>query len=83
MVQIGPRPKPSPVPRYCPTRGDSPSDVIIKPTVDAKDIIFQQADGTSILEINDGAYAKFTAAAVAPEASPIVLLPPNVTFETD
>jgi len=48
---------------------NSSSDVIIKPTVDAKDIIFQQADGTSILEINDGAYAKFTAAAIAPEAT--------------
>jgi len=48
---------------------NSSSDVIIKPVVDAKDIIFQQADGTSILEINDGAYAKFTAAAVAPEAT--------------
>ena len=48
---------------------NSSSDVIIKPTVDAKDIIFQQADGTSILEINDGAFAKFTAAAVAPEAT--------------
>ena len=48
---------------------NSSSDVIIKPAVDAKDIIFQQADGTSILEINDGAYAKFTAAAVAPEAT--------------
>ena len=48
---------------------NSSSDVIIKPMVDAKDIIFQQYDGTSILEINDGAYAKFTAAAVAPEAT--------------
>ena len=48
---------------------NSSSDVVIKPTVDAKDIIFQQYDGTSILEINDGAYAKFTAAAVAPEAT--------------
>ena len=35
--------------------------------VDAKDIIFHQYDGTSILEINDGGYAKFTAAAVNPE----------------
>ena len=43
--------------------------MIIKPVVDAKDIIFQQRDGTSILEINDGAYARFTAAAVAPEAT--------------
>ena len=42
---------------------NSSSDVIIKPVVDAKDIIFQQRDGTSILEINDGAYARFTAAA--------------------
>ena len=48
---------------------NSSSDVIIKPVVDAKDIIFQQRDGTSILEINDGAYARFTAAAVAPEAT--------------
>ena len=48
---------------------NSSSDVVIKPMVDAKDIIFQQYDGTSILEINDGAYAKFTAAAVAPEAT--------------
>ena len=48
---------------------NSSSDVVIKPLTDAKDIIFQQYDGTSILEINDGAYAKFTAAAVAPEAT--------------
>ncbi len=48
---------------------NSSSDVVIKPTVDTKDIIFQQYDGTSILEINDGAYAKFTAAAIAPEAT--------------
>ena len=48
---------------------NSSSDVVIKPLTDAKDIIFQQYDGTSILEINDGAYAKFTAAAIAPEAT--------------
>ena len=48
---------------------NSSSDVVVKPTVDTKDIIFQQYDGTSILEINDGAYAKFTAAAIAPEAT--------------
>ena len=48
---------------------NSSGDTVIKPMVDAKDIIFQQYDGTSILEINDGAYAKFTAAAVAPEAT--------------
>ena len=49
--------------------GTSSGDTVIKPTVDAKDIIFQQFDGTSILEINDGAYARFTAAAVNPEAT--------------
>ena len=48
---------------------NSSGDTVIKPRVDAKDIIFQQFDGTSILEINDGAYAKFTAAAVNPEAT--------------
>ena len=48
---------------------DSSSDTVIKPRTDAKDIIFQQFDGTSILEINDGAYARFTAAAVNPEAT--------------
>ena len=47
----------------------SSSDTVIKPRTDAKDIIFQQADGTSILEINDGAYAKFTAAGIVPEAT--------------
>ena len=47
----------------------SSGDTVIKPLTDAKDIIFQQYDGTSILEINDGAYAKFTAAAIAPEAT--------------
>ena len=48
---------------------NSSGDTVIKPRVDAKDIIFQQFDGTSILEINDGAYAKFTSAAVNPEAT--------------
>ena len=46
---------------------NSSSDVIIKPLVDAKDIIFHQYDGTSILEINDGGYALFTAAALNAE----------------
>lgn len=48
---------------------DSSGDTVIKPRVDAKDIIFQQFDGTSILEINDGAYAKFTSAGIVPEAT--------------
>ena len=47
----------------------SSSDTVIKPRTDAKDIIFQQYDGTSILEINDSANAKFTAAGVVPEAT--------------
>ncbi len=33
---------------------NSSGDTIIKPMVDAKDIIFQQYDGNKILEINDG-----------------------------
>ena len=48
---------------------NSSSDVIIKPTVDAKDIIIHQADGTSLVEFNDGAYSKFTAMAYFPEAT--------------
>ena len=46
---------------------NSSSDVVFKPLVDTKDIIFHQYDGTSILEINDGGYARFTAAAINPE----------------
>jgi len=46
---------------------NSSSDVVFKPLVDSKDIIFHQYDGTSILEINDGGYARFTAAAINPE----------------
>jgi len=33
---------------------NSSGDTIIKPMVDAKDIIFQQYDGNKVLEINDG-----------------------------
>ena len=47
----------------------SSSDTVIKPRTDAKDIIFQQFDGTSILEINDSAFAKFTSAGIVPEAT--------------
>jgi len=35
---------------------NSSSDVIIKPLVDAKDIIFQQYDGTAVARIEDGGY---------------------------
>ena len=48
---------------------NSSSDVIIKPLVDAKDIIIHQADGTSLVEFNDGAYSKFTAMAYFQEAT--------------
>ena len=34
--------------------GNSSGDTLVKPMVDAKDIIFQQYDGNKILEINDG-----------------------------
>ena len=46
---------------------NSSSDVIIKPEVDAKDIIIHQYDGTSLVEFNDGGYSKFTSAAFNPE----------------
>ena len=39
---------------------NSSSDVVIKPIVDAKDIIIHQRDGTSLVEFNDGGYSKFT-----------------------
>ena len=48
---------------------NSSSDVVVKPLVDAKDIIIQQYDGTSLVEFNDGAYSKFTAMAYFPEAT--------------
>jgi len=35
---------------------NSSGDTVIKPMVDAKDIIFQQYDGNKVLEINDGGY---------------------------
>ena len=48
---------------------NSSSDVIIKPVVDAKDLIFQQRDGTEVMRIEDGAHVSFAAAAVNPEAT--------------
>ena len=48
---------------------NSSSDVVIKPTVDTKDIIFQQYDGTEVSRIEDGAYTSFAAMAVNPEAT--------------
>ena len=35
---------------------NSSGDTVIKPMVDAKDIIFQQFDGNKVLEINDGGF---------------------------
>ena len=48
---------------------NSSSDVIIKPVVDAKDIIFQQRDGTEVFRVEDGAYMSLAATAVNPEAT--------------
>ncbi len=48
---------------------NSSSDVVVKPVVDAKDLIFQQRDGTEVFRVEDGAYASFAAAAVNPEAT--------------
>ena len=48
---------------------NSSSDVIIKPIVDAKDLIFQQRDGTEVMRIEDGAHTSFAAAAVNPEVT--------------
>ena len=48
---------------------NSSSDVVIKPVVDTKDLIFQQRDGTEVFRVEDGAYASFAAAAVNPEAT--------------
>jgi len=48
---------------------NSSSDVIIKPVVDTKDLIFQQRDGTEVMRIEDGAHVAFTNAAVFPEVT--------------
>ena len=48
---------------------NSSSDVVLQPQVDTKDIIFKQFDGTSVLAINDGAYAEFLGAGIVPEAT--------------
>jgi len=48
---------------------NSSSDVIVKPVVDAKDLIFQQRDGTEVFRVEDGAYMSLAATAVNPEAT--------------
>ena len=45
---------------------NSSGDTVIKPMVDAKDIVFQQYDGNKILEINDGNYVAISGAAAGP-----------------
>ena len=47
----------------------SSGDTVIQPMTDTKDIIFKQYDGTSVLAINDGAYAEFLGAGIVPEAT--------------
>ena len=44
----------------------SSGDTVLKPMVDAKDIIFQQFDGNKILEINDGNFISVGGNATAP-----------------
>ena len=48
---------------------NSSSDVVVKPVVDAKDLIFQQRDGTEVFRVEDGAYMSLAATAVNPEAT--------------
>ena len=45
---------------------NSSGDTVIKPMVDAKDIVFQQYDGNKILEINDANYVAISGAAAGP-----------------
>ena len=48
---------------------NSSSDVIVKPIVDTKDLIFQQRDGTEVFRVEDGAYMSLAAMSVNPEAT--------------
>ena len=45
---------------------NSSGDTVIKPMVDAKDIVFQQYDGNKIFEINDGNFVAVSGAAAGP-----------------
>jgi len=45
---------------------NSSSDVVIKPLVDAKDILFQQYDGRTLLDINDGGYVAIANGSTGP-----------------
>ena len=46
--------------------GNSSGDTVIKPMVDAKDILFQQYDGRTLLDINDGGYVAIANGATGP-----------------
>ena len=45
---------------------NSSGDTVIKPMVDAKDILFQQYDGRTLLDINDGGYIAIANGATGP-----------------
>ena len=45
---------------------NSSSDVVIKALVDAKDILFQQYDGRTLLDINDGGYVAIANGSTGP-----------------
>ena len=45
---------------------NSSGDTVIKPMVDAKDILFQQYDGRTLLDINDGGYVAIANGATGP-----------------
>ena len=47
----------------------SSGDTVLKPMVDAKDIIIQQFDGNELVNFNDGNYSSFTRAAFLPEGT--------------
>ena len=47
----------------------SSGDTVLKPMVDAKDIVIQQFDGTELVNFNDAGYSSFTSAALNPEAT--------------
>ena len=51
------------------TNTNSSSDVVVKPIVDTKDLIFQQRDGTEVFRVEDGAYMSLAAMSVNPEAT--------------
>ena len=47
----------------------SSGDTVLKPMVDAKDIVIQQFDGNELVNFNDGNYSSFTRAAFLPEGT--------------